>query len=146
MCACSSARKLERQPQKSTKCLHLNLEKILSTALEKLDDLLYLRRAEILLKIIQVPVIHYHYTLKKQTSVFMTKFVVIDSQSNTSFYVLKYLTDGVQQKQPEKWKLDLWMLHHDIAIAHLTLPIWELLTKHNTPPFSLPNLFTTVSI
>ena len=71
------------------------------------------------------------------------EFVPRDQTINKDFYleVLKRLINAVQMKRPEAWKNKTWMLHHDNAPAHTSIPIRELLTKHETtlvpkPPYS----------
>jgi len=55
--------------------------------------------------------------------------------------VLARLRDPVPRKRPELWENQIWMLHHDNALAHASLLIRGYLAKHQTsvvpyPPYS----------
>jgi len=56
--------------------------------------------------------------------------------------VLAHLRDAVCRKRPDLWENQTWMLHHDNALAHVSLLIRSYLAKHQTsivphPPYSL---------
>ena len=72
------------------------------------------------------------------------EFVPRGQMVNKQFYqdVLARLRDAVRRKRPELWENKTWMLHHDNAPAHASLPISSYLAKHLTtvvphPPYSL---------
>jgi hypothetical protein len=53
------------------------------------------------------------------------------------------LCEAVRQRRPEPWP-DAWILHHDNALAHDALAVWEFLAKKSImkldhPPY-LPDL------
>jgi len=56
--------------------------------------------------------------------------------------VLAHLRDAVHRKRPELWENQTWILHHNNAPAHVSLPICSYLAKHQTSvvphsPYSL---------
>jgi histone-lysine N-methyltransferase SETMAR len=57
--------------------------------------------------------------------------------------ILARLHEAICRRRPELWP-DAWILHHDNALAHDALTIWEFLakksiTKSDHPPY-LPDL------
>jgi len=46
--------------------------------------------------------------------------------------VLARLRDAVRRKKPELWENQTWMLHHDNALAHVSLLIRSYLAKRHT--------------
>jgi hypothetical protein len=71
------------------------------------------------------------------------EFVPRGETVNKEFYlkVVKRLREAVRRKRPEAWTNKTWMLHHDNAPAHASLPICEFLVKQETivvpqPPYS----------
>jgi hypothetical protein len=42
--------------------------------------------------------------------------------------ILARLREAVRQRRPELWP-DAWILHHDNALAHDVLAVWEFLAK-----------------
>ena len=62
---------------------------------------------------------------------------------NNEYYleVMRSFRDAIQKKQPELWKNNSWLLHHDNAPAHSSLLVRTFLAKNNTvimpqPPYS----------
>jgi len=53
---------------------------------------------------------------------------------NKEFYmeVLRRLRKSVRRKRPEKWRDDIWILHHDNPSAHTSHPVQQFLAKHGT--------------
>jgi hypothetical protein len=54
--------------------------------------------------------------------------------------ILARLHEAVHQRRPELWP-DVWILHHDSALAHDALTVWEFLAKKfimklDHPPYS----------
>jgi len=46
--------------------------------------------------------------------------------------VLKRLREGIRRKRPDKWKKNIWFLHHDNAPAHTSLVVRrQFLTSKN---------------
>ena len=71
------------------------------------------------------------------------EFVPCGQMINKQLYqeVLAHLTDAVCRKRPELWENQTWMLHHDNALAHVSLLIFSYLAKHQIsimphPPYS----------
>jgi histone-lysine N-methyltransferase SETMAR len=54
--------------------------------------------------------------------------------------VLAGLEDAVRKKKPELWGKQIWMLHHDNAMAHASL-IRNYLAEHQTTVLSHPPYF-----
>ena len=54
--------------------------------------------------------------------------------ANQCYYTdnLQHLQENVQQKRPEKWNSEDWILDHYFAHAHSALFVHEFLAKHNT--------------
>jgi hypothetical protein len=54
--------------------------------------------------------------------------------------ILARLREAVRQRRPELWP-DAWILHHDNALSHDVLAVWEFLAKKSImksdhPPYS----------
>ena len=71
------------------------------------------------------------------------EFVPPGPMVNRQLYqeVLAHLRDTVCGKRPELWENQTWILHHDNALAHVSLLIRSYLAKHQTsvvphPPYS----------
>jgi len=62
------------------------------------------------------------------------EFVPRGQMVNKRLYqeVLARLRDAVCRKRPELWENQTWMLHHDNALAHVSLLIRSYLAKHQT--------------
>jgi histone-lysine N-methyltransferase SETMAR len=61
---------------------------------------------------------------------------------NQHYYleILRRLCEVVHRRRPELWP-DAWILHHDNALAHDALTVWEFLAKNSImklghPPYS----------
>jgi hypothetical protein len=52
--------------------------------------------------------------------------------------VLRSLQNAVRRMGPEMWTAASWLLHHDNAPAHRSLPIRQLLAKHSIPTLPQP--------
>jgi hypothetical protein len=71
------------------------------------------------------------------------EFVPQDQTVNKEIYleVIRLLPESIRKKRPESWKAKRWMLHHENALAHLSLLVWDFLTRTDTtvipqPPYS----------
>jgi hypothetical protein len=51
--------------------------------------------------------------------------------------ILARLCEAVRQRRPELWP-DAWILHHDSALAHDVLTVWEFLTKKSILKLDYP--------
>jgi histone-lysine N-methyltransferase SETMAR len=72
------------------------------------------------------------------------EFVPAGQQVNGKFYcdVLRQLRENIRCKHPDKWCNSSWALHHDNALAHMSLVVRQFLASMNTtiiphPPYSL---------
>jgi len=61
------------------------------------------------------------------------EFVRPGQTVNGKFYceVLKRLREGIRRKHPDKWKKNIWFLHHDNAPVHTSLVVRQFLTAKN---------------
>ena len=61
------------------------------------------------------------------------EFVPPGQTVNWNFHceVLRRVRENVRHKWPEIWKNGDWLLHHDNALVHTLLVVWEFLTKNN---------------
>jgi len=70
-------------------------------------------------------------------------FVPRNTMMNSEYYkgLLEHLRNNVCRKEPEKWA-DSFILHHDNALCHTLLLVWQFLSNKNItvcphPPYSL---------
>jgi len=68
------------------------------------------------------------------------EFVPSGQMANKQLYqeVLALLRHAVRRKRPELWENQTWILHHDNALAHVSLLIRSYLAKHQTPDVTQP--------